>query len=254
MAHNPNPWRSRAVAATLAATAFALPLASCGGGNTAAYDPNSPLGKLQVQVLALENAQQENQRLMGQALAQNAQMRDDVATALARNRELEQRLAALETRPAAPEPAVAAHPVAASPEEMTNGPRRIPVAVRMPENAQAPTRPTTGTVQRLTVNVRSGEAWQPLYSNTGERSRKVRVKRVSAGTAARIRLAPAGANETSGGPPQPTWSLPDAGAEKWLRIGCGQQIAAQTEDAAFEVLIRDDRTPDICPAKSAGVP
>lgn len=236
----------------LAAAALVLPLASCAGGKTAGLDPDSPFGRLQAQILALEAAQQENGRLMGQALSQNAQMRGDVAAALDRNRELEQRLAALEARNALPAPAAAESPVEQSPEPAVSAPRRTPVAVRMP--GDAPARPAPATVQRLTVNVRSGEGWQPLYANPEDRSRKVRVKRMSAGTPAQIRLAPTGAAETSRGPRPPMWDLPGAGAEKWLRIGCGEEISARADAADFEVLVREDREPDICAAKSAGIP
>jgi acyl-CoA dehydrogenase len=70
-----------------------------------------------------------------------------------------------------------------------------------------------------------------------------------------IRLAPAGTVETPGGSPQPTWDLPEAGAEKWLRIGCGQEISARAADETeFAVLVREDPQPDSCPdVKSVGM-
>lgn len=246
-------WSTRAVAVALVATALAPTLTACAGGQAFGMKQDNPPEKIQAQILALESAQRENERLMGQALGQNAQMRDDVATALTSNRALEQRVAVLEARvvrQSVPEPPVAERPAEKSPDAAIRAPRSTPVAIRMPGEAQAPSPPAEP--ERLTVSVTSAEAWKPLYTNREGYSQKVRVKRVSAGAPSRIRLAPVGVAETPDGPPQPTWDLSWAGAEKWLRIGCGQEISARADDAEFEVLVRQDREPQSCPATAAG--
>lgn len=54
--------------------------------------------RLQAQVLALEAADQENARVLGHLIAQNAQMRTDLADAQARAQSLQDRIDAAERR------------------------------------------------------------------------------------------------------------------------------------------------------------
>jgi regulator of replication initiation timing len=227
----------------LAAVAAAT-LAACSGGmlgTRPAAGPEAP--NLQAQLFALEASQNENRRVMGQVLAQSAQLRDDLAIAVNEGRALQQRVDTLERRlaQAQAQPQQAAEPMPAS------EPRRTPLAARMPDSGarQEPL--------RLSASVRAADGWQSLYANREDRSQKVRIRRASAGAPARIRLAATGAGEAPDGPPHPTWDLSGKGAEKWLRIGCGQEISARAEDEAdFEVLVRADQQPDLCSRRSMG--
>jgi hypothetical protein len=115
-------------------------------------------------------------------------------------------------------------------------------------------RPSDGVLQRLNVHAASAQTWQTLYTNREGQSQKVRIRRQSGGPPARIRLALAGAVESETGPPHPKWDLNEADAEKWLRIGCGQEISARADNTDFEVLVRRDPKPEICDGGLPGAP
>jgi hypothetical protein len=231
----------RILAAIAAAT-----LVSCSGSPLDTRPSASPAATtLQSQILALEASLNENRRVMGQVLSQNAQMRDDLAIAVNEGRALQQRVDTLERR----------LNLASAPLQSQQAAEREPEPPPAAEPRRAPDIAAEARREplRLDVSVRAAGGWQSLYANREDRSQKVRIRRASSGAPARIRLAPTGADESPDGPPQPTWELSGKGSEKWLRIGCGQEISARAEDGAdFEVLVRADKEPDLCSARSMG--
>lgn len=101
---------------------------------------------------------------------------------------------------------------------------------------------------RFTATIAGGGSWQLIYANSSGYSQKVRIRRVTAPSPAQIRIQAvsrgAGSILSPGATPA-SWDFSGAGAQRWQRLACGQEIVAQSEGVAvtFEVLVEADPLP-----------
>lgn len=112
---------------------------------------------------------------------------------------------------------------------------------------------------KFRVSVPPDGIWRSLYANSTGQSQRMRIRRISQSGEAQVRIGEisriAGAVVQPGSDPgittgvtPPSWDMSSEGAQRWQRIGCGQELSgrAATVMAQFEVLVTADPQPVRC--------
>lgn len=107
---------------------------------------------------------------------------------------------------------------------------------------------------RFVVTIEPDQKWHVLYANSTGESQKVRVRKTQGEGASSIRVGVISriASEDAGGiatgVTPPSWDMSGVGSQRWLRLGCGQELSVKAEDssARFEILVSRDLNPVKC--------
>jgi hypothetical protein len=107
---------------------------------------------------------------------------------------------------------------------------------------------------RFVVTIEPDHNWHVLYANSTGESQKVRVRKTQGAGSSGLKVAiisRIGSEDAGGivtGITPPSWDISGVGAQRWLRLGCGQELSGKAEDnsASFEVLVSRDINPVRC--------
>lgn len=107
---------------------------------------------------------------------------------------------------------------------------------------------------RFTVTIDPSQHWQVLYANSTGESQKLRLRRTSGAGPVRVRIgeisriAEGDPGGISTGVAPPVWDITGTGSQRWLRLGCGQELSGQAETgpASLEILVSRDPNPVKC--------
>lgn len=107
---------------------------------------------------------------------------------------------------------------------------------------------------RFDVAVEPDQKWHVLYANSTGESQRLRMRKAQgAGTSSvRVgvisRIADDAGGDIPTGVTPPPWDMSGVGSQRWLRLGCGQEVSGKAEGtpARFEILVTRDANPVKC--------